>query len=284
MGSLFDNPSPIQGPHENRPYTGGRPPAPLVLIHDGGGTIFSYHCLGDLARDVYGISNPHYQTGEKWGSIPEMAREYVKFVRAAVPRGGPVILGGWSLGGLVSLEVARQLANDDNSGDQDQQPPRLTVLGIVMIDSVCPLGRTAPILPVVRHALVWGEHTRQDTKDRIMRCFAEASDLIGRWTLPEWPAPADPGPGPGPEKSRPSPPPVVLLRATDPVPVPADYRVDAAADANRRDRRLGWGRYREDLIVKVIDVPGHHFTVFIGEDRLAAMTEAIRQACRALEG
>lgn len=101
---------------------------PLVLIHDGGGTTFSYHCLGNLKRDVYGIANPYYDTDKVWrGGIPEMARTYAQWIKGVVPQ-GEIILGGWSLGGLISLEVARILAEDS----------AICVIGIVMIDSVYP--------------------------------------------------------------------------------------------------------------------------------------------------
>ncbi|EGS17514.1 uncharacterized protein CTHT_0068440 [Thermochaetoides thermophila DSM 1495] len=70
-------------PYKHSPATNvwnrSAPPAPLVLVHDGGGTTFCYHFLGYLGRPVYGIDNPHYDSGKAWeGGIPEMAREYLK--------------------------------------------------------------------------------------------------------------------------------------------------------------------------------------------------------------
>lgn len=67
---------------------------PLVLIHDGGGTIFQYYMLGPLNREVYGIANPYHNASEKpAGGIHELAREYVEAIRKTIGR-GPVIVGG----------------------------------------------------------------------------------------------------------------------------------------------------------------------------------------------
>jgi thioesterase domain-containing protein len=67
---------------------------PLVLIHDGGGTIYQYHLLGPLNRDVYGIANPYFDSGIKAaGGIPELAMDYAEAIRRSVGS-GPVIIGG----------------------------------------------------------------------------------------------------------------------------------------------------------------------------------------------
>jgi hypothetical protein len=68
--------------------------APLVLIHDGGGTTFGYHCLPSLQRTVYAIHNPHFYSGRPWpGGIPAMARIYIELIRSNIPA-GEFILGG----------------------------------------------------------------------------------------------------------------------------------------------------------------------------------------------
>jgi hypothetical protein len=49
--------------------------APLVLIHDGGGTTVSYFYLELLDRAVYAIQNPRFYSGKPWeGGLPEMGR------------------------------------------------------------------------------------------------------------------------------------------------------------------------------------------------------------------
>lgn len=248
------------------------PPTPLVLIHDGGGTVYSYHCLGRLDRPVYGIYNPHYGTDRVWaGGIREMAAHYVGLIKAAIPR-GDVILGGWSLGGLLSLQIARLLADDG----------KLNVLGIVMVDSVYP--RAQELGPkVVRHVVEWGPTTKKETREAVQRCFQEAGRMVGEWKLPTWEAREEEEDGvydpvmPGPNVN---PPPVWLLRAVEPVPVLEEGV--SRVDTYRRDRCLGWDSYRKGLIVKVEDVPGHHFNIFSFE-HIDAVTEKLKRACAEVE-
>lgn len=71
------------------------PGVPLILMHDGGGTTFSYHCLDPTNRPLYGVENPHLHEGGWWdGGIPEMAKHYIDLMAKALPQGGRVILGG----------------------------------------------------------------------------------------------------------------------------------------------------------------------------------------------
>ena len=68
--------------------------APLFLIHNGGGTTFSYHRLEALHRTVYAIHNPRFYSGRAWaGCLVAMAKVYVELIRSVV-RSGPLILGG----------------------------------------------------------------------------------------------------------------------------------------------------------------------------------------------
>jgi pimeloyl-ACP methyl ester carboxylesterase len=276
MGShgMFDaQPSLIQ-PFDPDTAPTTTPPTPLILMHDGGGTIFAYHCLGELGRTVHGIANPHYESGARWeGGIPEMARTYLAFVESVVPpSGGDVILGGWSLGGLLALEMAAQVAAAGVTAS-------IRVVGILMVDSVCPVVPAGGVPPpvVVPHAMQWHEHTRPETREKVTRCFAEALRMVGEWTLPVWEGATAKG-GEGPRTG--PPPPVVMLRARERVPVAEGV---ARVDLHRSDRLLGWGGYRKDLIKEIIDIPGHHYNVFDTEDNLDAATEAIIRACSVIE-
>jgi thioesterase domain-containing protein len=91
MNPFEENPAPIQ---RGSPGTGE---TPLILFHDGGGTVASYYCLGDLRRTVYGIHDPRFLVNMPWkGGLPEMARVYVELLRTVLSPGENVILGGQS--------------------------------------------------------------------------------------------------------------------------------------------------------------------------------------------
>ncbi|HEV7667189.1 MAG TPA: thioesterase domain-containing protein [Thermoanaerobaculia bacterium] len=84
---------------------------PWFLIHPVGGSVF---CYTDLVRalgpdqPVYGLQAPEGE-GAAPASLEEMASRYLEALRAAQPE-GPYRLGGWSMGGVVAYEIARQLA------------------------------------------------------------------------------------------------------------------------------------------------------------------------------
>ncbi|KAH8879581.1 alpha/beta-hydrolase [Thozetella sp. PMI_491] len=266
---LSENPSIIQDPRDF-PWIENVRDTPLVLIHDGGGTTFSYWCLGELHRVLYGIHNPCYNTERTWaGGIPEMAAAYAKLVKTVHPR-GPVILGGWSLGGMVSVAVAHIFADD----------PDVDVLGIVMVDSVAPDTIKKEAIQIHEDEISWGANTREETRRAIMACFRESTRMIRDWTLPTWEDAGAKDSAGSPRTWRRRPPPAILLRATETVPLAGrTSRVDLARD----DRLLGWGNYRDDLIAKVVDIPGHHFNIFAVEENTNAVTEAIKQACDDIE-
>lgn len=67
---------------------------PLVLIHDAGGTIYSYLRLGSLQRDVWAIHDPYFETMKPWdGGFEQMAEHYAQLMESAGIR-GPILLGG----------------------------------------------------------------------------------------------------------------------------------------------------------------------------------------------
>jgi thioesterase domain-containing protein len=83
------------------------PGRPFFLVHPVGGEVLSYVSLArQLAADrpVYGVQAqaPGHQT------LAEMAETYLRAIRRMQPA-GPYFLGGWSLGGVVAFEMARQL-------------------------------------------------------------------------------------------------------------------------------------------------------------------------------
>jgi len=110
---------------------GGTGKTPLFFVHPGGGNVF---CYFNLARRL-GADQPFYAlqakglNDEQHGHtrIEEMASYYIEHLRAVQPT-GPYRIGGWSLGGVVAFEMARQLKA---SGDE--------VVMLALIDSLSPL-------------------------------------------------------------------------------------------------------------------------------------------------
>lgn len=263
---------------------------PLILIHDGGGTSFAYYCLNPVFhRPIYEIHNPRFASdvedeASHWpGGIPEMARHYADLIRRTLPP-GEILLGGWSLGGILALEVARVLLLPAVSGEEEKDDgDGWRVVGIVMVDSVCPavsqqqqhVGREKRKIVPFRGE--WEPSTKPETIARVTRCFAEARRAVAEYVLPDcWGREGRGGGGDGVKCPR-----AILLRAREAFPVGADEV--SFVDTVRDDRSLGWDLYREGFFEEVIDVPGHHFNVFAWE-HIDVISEKLAEACRRLEG
>ncbi len=112
------------------------PLTPVFWVHPVGGNVL---CYAELARHL-GTERPFHAfqaTGldgreAPLASVEDMARRYVEQVRAVQPE-GPYLLGGWSLGGAVAFEMARELRR------QGQEVSLLALL-----DSFAPTGSPSP--------------------------------------------------------------------------------------------------------------------------------------------
>jgi thioesterase domain-containing protein/acyl carrier protein len=89
---------------------GSKPP--LFLVHGAGGSAFVFNPLaGALGPDqpLFAFQDKGLdQDNAGDDSIECMAQEYVVALRTMQPK-GPYQLGGWSAGGLIAFEMARQL-------------------------------------------------------------------------------------------------------------------------------------------------------------------------------
>ncbi|HEX6910974.1 MAG TPA: amino acid adenylation domain-containing protein [Longimicrobium sp.] len=89
---------------------GDRPP--LFMIHPAGGHVICYRVMATLLaphQPVYGLQPRGLEDGmAPIAALPEMAAYYVESIRRFRPT-GPYRLGGWSFGGVVAWEMARQL-------------------------------------------------------------------------------------------------------------------------------------------------------------------------------
>lgn len=299
---------------------------PIFLIHDGGGTTLAYQFLEILGRYTYGIRNPNYYCGKVFeGGISEMAHLYASWIRKTVQDkdfpakrrnadgSTSIFLGGWSLGGLLSMEVARQLAVDHV----------VRVAGILMIDSTFP-GVSRPMstsslsfvpsfgvpaankfsgvrFPDVSSRKMLGDDDVVSSDDESLPDLSDASSRDGSSEdeplsdedeammnkirsktcmaeavrmIRQWRLPQWSG------RLYDRRPKVVLLRAKN--YVPAKEGRTLGMDLNREDPLLGWGDYDEEMFSEVYDVDGHHFSLF-EHDKISNMTRAIKKGLDRLE-
>ncbi|MBI3898663.1 MAG: amino acid adenylation domain-containing protein [Gammaproteobacteria bacterium] len=103
--------------------------APCFFVHPAGGNVLCYRGLAQkLDRPFYGLQAPGL-FGEQppLESIEQMAALYLAAIRKRRPR-GPYLLGGWSSGGAIAFEMARQL---ESTGEEVER--------VVMIDAAAPM-------------------------------------------------------------------------------------------------------------------------------------------------
>ncbi|WP_448642087.1 acetoacetate--CoA ligase [Geodermatophilus sp. URMC 63] len=230
--------------------------APLFLVHGYLGDVDIYRSMVDALQTpapVYGLtSDPQIATREGI-TIVDIATPLVATVEETVPD-GDVRLAGYSFGGLVAYEMARQLTAAGRS---------VTFLGL--IDTEPPFGRLSRVSRVLRTLAWWialvvpgmVEDTvagvlrrrlgRSAPPDEEARTFATAYRVFNAY---EW----EPYDGP-----------VTYFRARFRVPVIANLL-------------YLWRRNVRDL--RVVEIPGSHHVLLSGEHtpELAARLDEALQA------
>ncbi|MBI4587207.1 MAG: amino acid adenylation domain-containing protein [Candidatus Rokubacteria bacterium] len=113
----------LDSPAAEHRQPASRPWSPLVAIQRGGSgpAFFCVHpvggsvvCYVDLARHLgpdqpcYGLQAPLDGERDPFTDLADMAARYIEAIREVQSR-GPYFLGGWSFGGIVAYEMARQL-------------------------------------------------------------------------------------------------------------------------------------------------------------------------------
>lgn len=188
---------------------------PFFCVHPVGGNVLCYvelaRALGQ-ERPFYALQSPS-STAQLTG-IEEMAALYVTEIRR-VQSEGPYLLGGWSMGGLVAFEMARQLeAQGENTNLVvlfDTYPPRQSRKPIEDHDNLPLLARFAAdmgrlmgidvddlrerflnmdqqemqalLLQVMRNAGVLATETAEKELDEMFSIFARNSSAVDRYCL-----------------------------------------------------------------------------------------------------
>lgn len=152
---------------------GGRPP--LFCVHPISGSPYAYGGLAGLLpadQPVYGFEAPGFDNDrDPVASLPRLAGEYTAILRAFAP-GQLYRLLGWSLGGLIAFEVAKQLRT---AGEE--------VAALILVDA--PLPRVLP-LPPEREILL------RFVNDMMGASEQEAAPNV-RILFEGWPENMDPG-------------------------------------------------------------------------------------------
>ena len=107
---------------------------PLYLIHACAGEVLFFTDLVqrlDKDRPVYALRAPGLEGGSiGYSSLEELASIYVRSIRETQTQ-GPYVIGGAGIGGLIGLEIARQLGDISESVAPlilfDTIPPKLAV-------------------------------------------------------------------------------------------------------------------------------------------------------------
>lgn len=192
-------------------------------------------------------------------------------------------VSGWSLGGFLSLAIARILADKANS--------RFSIAGMLIIDSPWHVPRDR-----LRSSTV--EPELSGFPPLVQKCFENCDVMLEKWELPRWDAPAG-GDGDArlatggrsfnirpnefiykpldgdwrtetfqqydhqeiSEKPK-SPPPAVLIRCVQPVKKATESEDPALIDIWRDEPLLGWERNYPDYIKATIDVDADHYNIF----------------------
>ncbi len=285
LGTLIDS---LAGGGGDAPLTmatmrSGNPAAnaaPLVLIHGGdGGALIFQHLDRHLktGRSVYALESPFLTApAHRAADIPAIARNYILQLRSASPT-GPWLLGGYSFGGVVAYEMARQLADDggevplvllfDTPAPNEEFPrrnlrgrigwywARCHRLGMPFYQKVILLG--------LRFVTGLLNSSRIRLEDLYARAFRNS-----------------PGGGPGALRH-------LVIRdyhdriamAYQPDPYSGHlllFRAENQGDKFAPTRSLGWDRHVGDRI-EIVEVPGEHLTI-LKDPHAAALARALDKA------
>lgn len=234
-------------------HSGGRP---LFLAHPAGGTTGVYALLaGRLGVPVFGLE----RIDDAGLDIPERAARYVAEIRRTCA--GPYRVGGWSFGGILAFEIARQLGDecevvvmiDAGLPDEVTEEARREIHARRYVDFAGYLGDTYG----VRVALDLDELLPLDEQGQLDLAEERiaASGVIGMLSpailrhqitshedtraIERYRA--------QPYQGR-----VVLYRSTEPTP----WAVEDARYAHRQDPARGFGEYSPGL--EIVEIPGSH--------------------------
>jgi arthrofactin-type cyclic lipopeptide synthetase C len=199
--------------------------SPLFLTHEGGGDLLYLPALApylDSEIPIYGLpSRPADEVPLR--TMEGMAARMVQMIRAAQPM-GPYRVGGWSFGGLLAYEIAAQLIAEDQEVEFLGLFDR-PIPGLSVASPGEPDRQLAPDQQPPRAATEGLTRTQLEQRQARNQFFTAAQEAYKARTLPI---------------------PIHLFRAQE---------------NGIPDPLLGWGSVVPEGLLRVIEVPGTHFSM-----------------------
>jgi acetoacetyl-CoA synthetase len=149
---------------------------PLFFAHSMSGTVMELWALArvlDCPCAIYGIQGRGLRKDEAPGSrLEDMAAGYVEQIRSVQPH-GPYALAGFSMGGLIALEIAQQLL-------QCGEKVELLALLDTQLDEQCLMIQDWFLHQLRRIALELREIRARSWRQRVSYLFEKAGHLADR--------------------------------------------------------------------------------------------------------
>jgi thioesterase domain-containing protein/acyl carrier protein len=262
---------------------------PFFCVHPIGGQVL---CYADLARHmgtdqpIFGLQAPGLEAvGKAAPSIVDMAASYLAAVRGVQPA-GPYLLGGWSMGGILAFEMARQLHADGEEAalvaivdswspaihgfvpddayllselvkDHSLQQGIPPAISYERLRELAPETRLRRVLQVAKEAGLVAADVDVSWLRRSLQGYRARREALNRYR-------------PAPYAGR-----LELLRARE-VDEELLRALEAALGIDVHDPQLGWGAFAT-APVAVETVPGNHSTMF-SEPNVQALARSLRSS------
>ncbi|MEU8954733.1 amino acid adenylation domain-containing protein [Streptomyces sp. NPDC048518] len=262
---------------------------PLFLVHPMGGNVLCYLPLArhlPAGRPLFAFQASGGDPGtEPLRSVPAIAASYIEAMRRVRPE-GPYTVGGWSFGGFVAFEMARQLRA---AGHEVAETILLDTVALGPVEErqgytdeallgwffweLLLLGRggDSPLEAIPAELTTLKEKfdfiARTAADEGILPADSDGS-LVGRLFgvyEANWRATQDYRPTPGADD-------ITLVRATEPLPQVL-RAMHGAGGTQHTDPVNGW-RSLTSGHVKVVHVPGDHLSI-MEEPHVADVAAAI---------
>lgn len=222
-------------------------------------------------RPVWAVETPGVNDGLPAQTIPDLARRCLAALTACLP-GPPRLLAGYSMGGIVAFEMARQLTGAGQAPSLvaliDSEPPapgprstEARVLRQFIIDAASTLGVavpdeqvTAPLIAQV--AAAPGDQRSGEDKVAALRKLGQMAGLMPDAVPAGFLA----------RRYQVFRAHMLALEGYDPRPYTGSLELVRAAGSG--DIRAGWQRYSTGAVTEQV-VPGDHYTMWNAINRTA---------------